>query len=174
MVSRTVYTASVFPMPTETLTEINKVMWPFLWNNSPDIVPREQATRPLSEGGLGIVDIPDKVRSIEIRAIEIFRAAAVEYDRLKEKPCWIMLAEQRLEAEINIAEILQNGWAGSRLDKTAPRPIRKVFGSTRRRHWSMQPAIRANLKTDNQKNGRLGPCEYGCVGRKTVGSLQKE
>ena len=81
MVSRTVYTASVFPMPTETLTEINKVIWPFLWNNSPDLVPREQATRRLSEGGLGIVDIPDKVRSIEIRAIEIFRAAAVEYDR---------------------------------------------------------------------------------------------
>ena len=49
MVSRTVYTASVFPMPTETLTEINKVIWPFLWNNSPDLVPREQATRPLSD-----------------------------------------------------------------------------------------------------------------------------
>ena len=80
MVSRTVYTASVFPMPTETLTEINKVIWPFLWNNSPDLVPREQATRPLSdsEGGLGKVDIPDKVRSIEIRPIEIFRAAAVD------------------------------------------------------------------------------------------------
>ena len=39
---------------------------------------------------------------------------------------------------------------------------------------SLQPAIRANLRTDNQKNGRLGPCTYGCVGRKTVGSLQKE
>ena len=38
----------------------------------------------------------------------------------------------------------------------------------------MQPAIRANLKTDNQKNGRLGRCTYGCVGRKTVGSLQEE
>ena len=51
-----------------------------------------------------------------MRAIEIFRAAAVEYDRLKEKPCWIVLAEQRLDAEINIAEILKNGWAGSRLE----------------------------------------------------------
>ena len=38
----------------------------------------------------------------------------------------------------------------------------------------MQPAIRANLKTDNQKNGRLGLCTCGCVGRKTMGSLQKE
>ena len=93
MVSRTVYTASVFPMPTETLTEINKVVWPFLWDNSPDLVPREQATRPLSDGGLGIVDIPDKVRSIGMRAIELFRTTAVEYDRLKEKPCWIVLAE---------------------------------------------------------------------------------
>ena len=40
----------------------------------------------------------------------------MEYDRLKEKPCWIMLAEQRLEAEINVAVILKNGWAGSRLE----------------------------------------------------------
>ena len=31
----------------ETLTEINKVICPFLWDNSPDLVPREQATRPL-------------------------------------------------------------------------------------------------------------------------------
>ena len=53
-----------------------------------------------------------------MRAIdhEIFRAAAVEYGRFKEKPCWIVLAEQRQEAEINIAEILKNGWAGSRLE----------------------------------------------------------
>ena len=98
MVSRTVYTASVFPMPTETLTKINKVIWPFLWDNSPDLVSREQATRPLSEGGLGIVDIPDKVRSIGMRASELSRATAVEYHRLKEKPCWVVLAEQRLEA----------------------------------------------------------------------------
>ena len=74
-----------------------------------DLVPREQATRPLSEGGLGIVDILDKVRSIGMRAIELCRATAVQYDRLKEKPCWIVLAEQRLEAELNVAEILKNG-----------------------------------------------------------------
>ena len=85
IVSRIVYTASVFPMPMETQTEINKVIWPFLWDSSPDLVPREQATtRPLSEGGLGIVDMSDKVRSIGIRAIEIFRATAVEYDRLNQ------------------------------------------------------------------------------------------
>ena len=30
--------------------------------------------------------------------------------------CWIVLAEQRLEAEFNVAEILKNGWAGSRLE----------------------------------------------------------
>ena len=47
---------------------------------------------------------------------ELFRATAVEYDRSKEKPCWIVLAEQRLEAEINVAEILKNGWAWSRLE----------------------------------------------------------
>ena len=86
--------------------------------HSPDlvVVPREQATRPLSEGGLGIVEIPDKVRSIGMRAIELFRETAVEYDRLKEKLCWIVLAEQRLEAELNVAEIFKNGWAGSRLE----------------------------------------------------------
>ena len=101
-------------------TNGNKVIWPFLWDNSPDFVPYEQATIPLSEGGLGIVDIPDKVRSIGMRAIELFRATAVEYDREteydQEKPCLIVLAEQRLEAELNVAEILKNGWAGSRLE----------------------------------------------------------
>ena len=50
-----------------------------------DLVPREQATRPLSEGGLGIVDIPDKVRSIGMRAIELLRATAASYDRLEIK-----------------------------------------------------------------------------------------
>ena len=135
MVSRTVYTASVFPMPTETLTEINRVTWLFLWDNSPDFVPCEQATRSLSEGGLGIVDIPDKARSIGMRAIELFRSTAVEYDRLKEKPCWIVLAEQRLEAELNVAEILKNYGQGQDWNsKTGPRPIRKVFGNVRQRH----------------------------------------
>ena len=33
---------------------------------------------------------------------------------------------------------------------------------------------RANLKTDHGRNGRLGLCTDGCVGRKTVGNLQKE
>ena len=81
MVSRTAYTASVFPMPTKTLPDINKVIWPFLWVNSPDLLPREQATWPLSEGGVGIVDNYDKVRSIGMSAVELFRATAVEYDR---------------------------------------------------------------------------------------------
>ena len=40
----------------------------------------------------------------------------MEYDRSKEKPCWIVLAEQRLEAELSVAEILKNCWAGSRLE----------------------------------------------------------
>ena len=58
--------------------------------------------------------------------------------------------------------------------KTGPTPIRKVFGNVRQRHWSMQPAIRVNLRTNYQRNGRLGRCTDGCVGRKTVGNLQKE
>ena len=43
----TVYTASVFPMPTETLTDINKVIWPFLWDNC------SACTQPTC--GLGVV-----------------------------------------------------------------------------------------------------------------------
>ena len=133
-------------MPTETLTEINKVIWPFLWDNLPDLVPREQATRPLSEGGLGIVDIPDKVRSIGMRAIELFRATAVEYDQLKEKPCWIMLAEQRLEAEINVAVILKNGWAGSRLE------FKKRDQDQSARFWGMRGK---GTEVCNRRYGRI-------------------
>ena len=114
MVSRTVYTASVFPMPTETLTEINKVIWPFQEDNSPDLVPCEQTTRPLSEGGVGIVDISDKVRSIGMRAIELFRATAAEYDQLETDLDRVRRAKVR--AELNVAESLKNGWAGSSLE----------------------------------------------------------
>ena len=57
--------------------------------------------------------------------------------------------------------------------RTGPRPIRKVLGNVRQRRWIMR-RIRANLKTDYQRNGRLGLCKDGCVGRKTVGNLQKE
>ena len=38
----------------------------------------------------------------------------------------------------------------------------------------MHRAIREHLKTEYQRNGRPGVCTDGCVGRKTVGYLQKE
>ena len=76
-----------------------------------DLVPREQATRPLSEGGLGIVDIPDKVRSIGMRAIELFRATAASYDRLEIKLERVCRAKVR-----SWTQCCWNRWAGSRLE----------------------------------------------------------
>ena len=168
MVSRTVYTASVFLMPTETLTEINKVIWPFQEDNSPDLVPCEQTTRPLSEGGVGIVDISDKVRSTGMRAIELFRAKAVEYDRLETDLDRVGRAKVR---SWTVAESLKNGWAGSSPEfKNGTKTNLQVL-------WECV-AKALNYAADTGKPQDELPTEWlctdGCAGRKTVGNLQKE
>ena len=86
-----------------------------------------------------------------------------------------MLAEQRLEAEINIAEIFKNGWAGSRLKfKNGTETNPQGFGEYAAKALKYATSDTANLKMDYQRNGRRGLCTDGCVRRKTVGSLQKE
>ena len=102
-------------MPTETLTEINKAIWPFLWDNSPDLVPCEQATRPLSEGGLdswhprqGKVDWNESNWDIQSNNSGVW---SIKGETVLDR-AW----RAKVRAEINIAEILKNGWAGSRLE----------------------------------------------------------
>ena len=92
---------------------------------------------------------------------------AVECDRLKENPCWIVVVEQRLEAELNIAEILnsiKNGWAGSILEfKNGTNTNPQGFGNVRQngepqdgpllpKEWTARASYRwLRRKTDGGK-----------------------
>ena len=58
------YQATVFDMPKTVIHAINKILFPFVWRKKREWMARTSVTQPLSEGGLGIVDVSRKVASL--------------------------------------------------------------------------------------------------------------
>ena len=52
--------------PGDFLKELNQILFKFLWNNKPDRIKRTVACRPVSEGGLGMVDIFSYVKALKL------------------------------------------------------------------------------------------------------------
>ena len=57
--SKLVYNCSVLDTPTDFANEVNKVIFPFIWNFKPDKIERNTLTGPISKGGLNMVNIAD-------------------------------------------------------------------------------------------------------------------
>ena len=65
LLSKLWYVCSVFPLPKDLLSEINKIIFKFLWNNkNPEPIARETLFLPTERGDLGIL-----VPSIESQAL---------------------------------------------------------------------------------------------------------
>ena len=54
--SKLVYNCSVLDTPTDFAKEVNKVIFPFIWNFKPDKINRNTLTGPISKGGLNMVN----------------------------------------------------------------------------------------------------------------------
>ena len=57
--SKLVYNCSVLDILTDFAREVNKVIFPFIWNFKPDKIERNTLTGPISKGGLNMVNIAD-------------------------------------------------------------------------------------------------------------------
>ena len=56
-VSQLNFITNMIPVPNWVVSEANKIMYTFLWNDKPDKIKRKAAIRPLNRGGLGMPDI---------------------------------------------------------------------------------------------------------------------
>ena len=58
------YQATVFDMPKTVIFKINKILFPFVWGKKREWMARTSVIQPLHQGGLGVVDIFQKVLSL--------------------------------------------------------------------------------------------------------------
>ena len=58
------YQATVFDMPKTVILKINKILFPFVWGKKREWMARTSDIQPLHQGGLGVVDISQKVLSL--------------------------------------------------------------------------------------------------------------
>ena len=58
------YQATVFDMPETVISRINKILFPFVWGKKREWMACTSVIQPLHQGGLGVVDLPQKVLSL--------------------------------------------------------------------------------------------------------------
>ena len=58
------YQATVFDMPKTIIFKINKLLFPFVWNKKREWMARSSVIQSVGLGGLGVVDISDKLLSL--------------------------------------------------------------------------------------------------------------
>ena len=56
---------TVLDAPTDFAKEVNKVIFPFIWNFKPDKIKRNTLTGPISKGGLSMVNFADVEKSLK-------------------------------------------------------------------------------------------------------------
>ena len=72
--SKFTYLARVLPMPSWLLTNINALVWPFLWGSRIETVARNTFFLKPCQGGLGIVNL--KVKACALRSVGLLSALA--------------------------------------------------------------------------------------------------
>ena len=64
IISQFVYTASVLPVPYKLIIDLNKLMYNFIWNSKREKVKRSVLLNPIQNGGLGMIDLHAKFKSV--------------------------------------------------------------------------------------------------------------
>ena len=66
VMSQIVHTATAVPIPPKIIKRINKLAYTFLWNSKTEKVKRNICHNPEVEGGLGMIDLESKCRSLRL------------------------------------------------------------------------------------------------------------
>ena len=67
--SKFYYLARVLTLPEWVIRKVNRIIWPFLWGLKIETVTRSSLSCSVSEGGLGIVNLPLKCDSLRVSAL---------------------------------------------------------------------------------------------------------
>ena len=77
--SKLVYNCSVLDTPTDFAKEVNKVIFPFIWNFKPDKIKRNTLTGPISKGGLSMVNFADVEKSLKAACVNRYCSSVGHY-----------------------------------------------------------------------------------------------
>lgn len=68
-ISKLLYLATVLPVPKWVFTEVNNLIWPFLWRGRIETVSRQSCYQPFLKGGLGIINFKVKAEALKLASI---------------------------------------------------------------------------------------------------------
>ena len=71
-ISTFLYLGSVCFIPPATIRQINRLVFPFIWSKKREWVRRSTLTQPSTLGGLGVVDLDRKLRSLAVLWVKRF------------------------------------------------------------------------------------------------------
>ena len=92
-ISKILYLASVLPFPPENIiTNINKLIYSFIWNNTPDKIKRDVLINTFENGGLNLPHFETFCKSLKITWVK-------RYIMGDSNTCqWIKLIDYRLRS----------------------------------------------------------------------------
>ena len=68
-ISKLLYLATILPVPNWVISEVNNLIWPFLWGCRMETVSRLSCHQPFLRGGLGIVNFKIKADALKLASI---------------------------------------------------------------------------------------------------------
>ena len=66
LLSQLIYLGTCYTIPTKYIKELNKIVFSFLWKSKKEKVKRVVVINPVSEGGLGMIDIESRIKSLRL------------------------------------------------------------------------------------------------------------
>jgi len=72
LISRIIYVATVYTVPSKFIIDINKILFSFLWNSKREKVKRGVIINTSKAGGLDMVDIESKIKSLRLSWLSKF------------------------------------------------------------------------------------------------------
>ena len=68
-ISKLLYLATILPVPNCVISEVNNLIWPFLWGCRMETVSRQSCHQPFLKGGLDIVNFKIKADALKLASI---------------------------------------------------------------------------------------------------------
>ena len=66
LISQLIYLATCYNIPETHIKELNKIIFSFLWNSKREKVKRVVIFNPISQGGLGMIDLDSRIKSLKL------------------------------------------------------------------------------------------------------------
>ena len=68
-ISKLLYLATILPIPKWVVSEVNNLIWPFLWGSRIETVSRQSCHQPFLKGGLGIINLQLKADPLKLASV---------------------------------------------------------------------------------------------------------